>query len=366
MLKNLLILGSLSTSVFATASNETMTAAMFGAKTNDTMDETNGPKPGDYDYDLFRKDVRVVFVNAEFLYWTASEGSLDYAIKMKKPAWGPTTDASGSFQRADFGWNPGFRGNIGYFNAPNFWDLYGQYTYYKGTGTDHAHAPKESDLLLNGTWPEPNPTGTASLAKAHSDIKLRIDLVEFLVTRRFHPNAHLRMRLYGGIDAAWLRQSWAINYTDTAGVKSHLRNQWRFNGAGLRLGYIVDWYMHIHGFYLTGAISVAGFAGSYKNISRETSHFSGVGFNPALPLRNAHYKDNRLISHVQVMAGPSWQQYYTNYRVEVFAGYEFNMWNNLHEVYRSIEGAATASKPTIMSNCSIGLQGLTVRANLDF
>src|SRR5579863_2862199 len=46
-----------------------------------------------YDCDLFSKDKKVLFVNLEFLWWTVNEGALDYAIKMKNPAWGTPTDA---------------------------------------------------------------------------------------------------------------------------------------------------------------------------------------------------------------------------------------------------------------------------------
>ncbi len=345
------------------------TTAAFGAS-QASAPESSDPKPGDYDYDLFRKNDSTVFINAEFLYWTVNEGVNDYAIKMKSPAWGrdneTVTHAVGQYKLADFGWDPGFRGSIGFFNAPSYWDTYIQYTYYKGTGSDRTSAPEGDDLFLNGTWPHPNPTGEVPLASADTDIQFRLDLLEWLVTRRFFPNPHLRMRVYGGIDVAWLKQNWAMDYLDTEGVKSHLHNHWRFTGAGLRLGYIIDWYMHIKGLYLTGAISAAGLAGSYRNITRQTSHYVHAGYNPELPFANSHYHDTRLISHVQVMAGPAWQQAFDGWRAELSASYEFNIWSNLHEVYRSLADKPTGSKQTIMNNSIVGIQGVSVRLNIDF
>ena len=343
-----------------------LTTTVFAGSSKPKAVSSNGPKPGDYDYDLFSKNKRVVFVNAELLYWTVNESGADYAIQMKNPVWGPQTDAVGKFELTNFGWNPGFRGNIGYFNAPNYWDVYVQYTHFKGAGTDRTVAPVDSNLLLNGTWPEPDPTGDTSLSSAHSKINFSIDLLEWLVTRRFFPNPHLRMRLYGGLDVVWLRQNWEINYIDTAHETSHLRNQWRFNGAGIRLGCMIDWYMHIKGLYLTGAISGAGFAGSYRNVSRETSSYSAPGYDPRLPLRNAHYNDTRLVSHLQVMAGPSWQQSFEHWRAEICLSYEFNIWGNVHEVYRSLVDTRTAPKQTFMSNSIVGLQGASLRFNIDF
>src|SRR5690554_5324328 len=63
-----------------------------------------------YDYDLYHKDLEVWFGSAEFLYWTVDEGALDYAERMKQPAWSPTTSyASGSVQSATYDICPGVR-----------------------------------------------------------------------------------------------------------------------------------------------------------------------------------------------------------------------------------------------------------------
>jgi hypothetical protein len=318
-----------------------------------------------YDCDLFSKDTKVEFINLEFLYWTVNEGALDFAIKMKKPAWGDPTDAVGHYKRAEFGWDPGFRFNVGYFNAPHYWDAYLQYTYFFSAGSEHAHAP-QAPLYLNGTWPHPDPSGTVPLARADSKINLMMNLIDLLVTRRFHPNPHLRLRVNGGATVGWLRQNWEINFRDTAGNKSHLHNQWRFMGAGIQMGGIFDWFLGKGGYYVVAGTSLSVLAGDYHNVSKQRSNFSGKGFNPALPLRNAHYKDTRLIPHFQAYAGPSWQQSYKKFRTEIFLGYELNIWANLHEVIRTSSDAPTGPKLTTLDSAWIGIQGITFRWNLDF
>jgi hypothetical protein len=328
--------------------------------------EETQPAVGSYDYDLFRKDKKAIFINAELLYWTVNEGALDYAIKMKHPAWGSPTDAVGHYKVADFDWEPGFRVSLGYFNAPHYWDVYLMYTYYRGRGHDETHQPSQSDLFLNGTWPQPNPNDVTPLKKASSELELRESMVEALATRRFHPNPHLRMRLYGGAGVVWLRQNWEIDYTDINDVSSHLHNQWHFTGAGIRAGLILDWFLGKGGLFFTGLTSVACFAGDYHNVSKQSSHFSGPGFDPSLPLRNAHYHDTRLVPHFQASAGPSWQMAFGNIRTEVFLGYELNIWSNLHEVIRTTSGAPTSSKLTTLDIGMIGQQGVTLRWNLDF
>lgn len=332
----------------------------------DTSSEETQPAVGSFDYDLFRKDHKIHFINAELLYWTVNEGALDYAIKMKHPAWGSTTDATGKYKVAGFGWDPGFRVSVGYFNAPHYWDAYLMYTYFRAHGHDEAHRPKQGDLFLNGTFPQPNPTGTVPLSKATSDLEFRESMVEFLATRRFHPNPHFRMRLYGGPGVVWMRQNWEIDYRDINHVSSHLHNQWHFTGAGIRLGLILDWFLGKGGMFFTGLTSVACYAGDYHNVSKQRSKFSGGGFNPSLPLRNAHFHDTRLVPHFQASAGPSWQMAFGPYRTEVVLSYELNIWSNLHEVIRTSQDAPTAAKQTTLDTGMIGIQGVTLYWNFDF
>ncbi|MGH2611993.1 MAG: Lpg1974 family pore-forming outer membrane protein [Rhabdochlamydiaceae bacterium] len=327
------------------------------------------PPKVSYDTDLFRENNKIEFINLEFLYWSVNESAMDYALKMKNPAWGATTEGVGQYKVIDFGWNPGFRMNIGYFNAPHYWDAYLQYTYFKCTGQDRAHAPKAPDLFLNGTWPQPafDTQEEIPLAKAHSSVEMNLNVLDFLATRRFFPNPHLRMRLYGGATVGWLRQNWEIDYQDTADQTSHLHNHWKFTGAGVKAGYILDWFLGKGGIFFTGAVSAAVYAGDYHNINKQHSSDSNAGeFNTALPLRNVHYRDTRLVPYFQLLVGPSWQMAFNRFRTELFAGYELNFWTNLHEVYRTTTAAPTQAKQTIMSNSVMGIQGLTARWNFDF
>ncbi len=342
-----------------------LTAGLQGAQP--TQKKT--PAKVSYDTDLYRENNKIEFVNVEFLYWTVNESALDYALKMKSPAWGPTTEGVGHYKIIDFDWNPGFRLNVGYFNAPHYWDAYLQYTYFKGKGHNYAKAPDASNLYLNGTWAQPafNSSEEVPLAKASSSIDLSLNILDFLATRRFFPNPHLRMRLYGGPTVAWVRQNWEIDYLDTAQQTSHLHSHWQFTGAGIKVGYILDWFLGKGGIYFTGVVSAAMYAGTYHNVSKQKSSDSNQGqFDTTRPLRNIHYHDVRLVPVFQLLAGPSWQMAFGPYRTELFAGYELNFWTNLHEVYRTSAGAPQQAKQTIMSNAVVGIQGLTVRWNLDF
>ncbi len=349
-------------------SNETIAAKEPAKPPKNTPEHPVKPKvvTCSYDCDLFSKDTKVEFFNLEFLYWTVNEGALDYAIKMKKPAWGDPTDAVGHYKRAEFGWDPGFRCNLGYFNAPHYWDAQIQYTYFLSAGHESVSSPTDPGLFLNGTWPQPDPTGATPLAHADSEINFRMHLIDLLATRRFHPNPHLRIRIFGGATIGWLRQNWEINYRDTGGNTSHLHNQWHFTGAGLQLGGMADWFLGKGGYFLTAGAAGSFLAGDFHNVSKQKSHFPAPGFDLSLPLRNAHYQDTRLVPHFQAFAGPSWQQSFKKFRTEIFLGYELNIWANLHEVIRTSTTAPTAAKLTTLDSGWIGIQGLTFRWNLDF
>lgn len=314
-----------------------------------------------YDHDLFNKDKVVVFSNAEFLYWIVNEPGLDYALKMKDSAWNSSqVYANGDYHRATYDWSPGFRINIGWYNAPHYWDIAAQYTFLRDHGSTEVHHPDDPGLFLNGTWTQPNPVTPVALDKAHSDIHFHYNVGDVLCSRRFHPNPHFRMKLIGGGTVAWHRQEWTIDYTDLDNNKSHIRNAWRFTGAGIRTGLALDWYLDFYDFYLTGLASTAVLSGRYHNVSKQTISTSDT------PIRNAHYVDSRFTWNIQFSGGPSWQKTFDKVRTEIFLGYEFSGWTNLQEVYRSTSGSAQAPKETWINSGMIGLQGLTFRVNLDY
>jgi hypothetical protein len=318
-----------------------------------------------YDTDLFKKDTKAIFFNAEALCWTVDEGALDYAIKMDGPGWASTEAySSGSIENATFNWEPGFRLNVGYFNAPHYWDAYLEYTYFVDHGSNSATRPTGAGEFLNGTWaqPDPNVTSFIGLAEAHSQIHFHYNMLDLIATRRFHPNEHFRIRLAGGATVAWLRQDWKVHYRDQENEKSRIRNHWRFTGAGLRLALMLDWFLGKWNVYFTGKTSVALLGGQYHNVAKQTTTLSPTN----IPMRNAHLHDTRLALHWQFLAGPSWQKAFGSVRTELFLGYEFNAWSNLHEIIRSTQASPAAAKELWYNMSLIGIQGVTFRWNLDF
>lgn len=327
-------------------------------------------EPPAYDADLYRKDRAVGFATAEFLYWVVNEGAIDYALRMNHPSWTSSYGnyAVGEYRNAQFDWSPGVRAALGYFHAPKYWDVFAQYTYLFAQGTRASHPPEELAQYLNGTWAQPDMFSvdpSVPLAKAKSHIAMHYNVLDLLTSRRFFTNEHLRFNLFGGISSAFIYQNWNTYYTDLNDVREKIRNTWQFEGLGLRLGVKLDWFLGWD-FYLTGLASTGLLSGWYRNSMLQRTEALIAGVNNTVPVRNANFHDTRLTYTVQFMSGLSWQRCFEAFRFEALAGYEFTIWTNLHQIYRSSFSAPTSTKETYINSSDVSLQGMTLRFNLDY
>lgn len=328
-----------------------------------TKTKQNPPPPPPWDADLFRRNESVVSGHVEFLYWKPEEGALDYALKMKTPAWSNTVDsyAQGNFERSTFDISPGFRIGVGYFRAPKEWEVFGFYTRLSSSGNNSVERPTAAGEYLTATWPQI----LTVLTSAKTSLSLHYNVVDLLVDRYFNPNNHLRLRLMGGITGAWIDQTWSVRYFDNLSNTTFVRSDWKFGGGGFKAAMMVDWFWTCD-IYMTIHASLGGLIGPYKNRTKQTTSLSVSGSNPAIPIRNAKYEDVRIAPTVQLSLGPSWQKNFSSTRIELFAGYEITGWMNLQEVYHSTAGVPFATKETWINTSLLALQGLTTRLSADF
>ncbi len=314
--------------------------------------------------DLFKKCDQIVSSSVEFLYWTIAEGNLDYALKMRGAAWGPTPSyAQGRFENASYDLDPGIRVGFLYFRAPHYWESRWQYTRMTNRGKNHATKPGPTDQFLTGTWPQiiPEP-----LSGAHSRIHFNYNVFEWLISRVFIPNPHLRLRLLWGSAAAWMDQDWKVRYTDSTSNSTTIRNRWHFVGAGLKGGTIWDWYW-TGDLYLTGHGFLGLLMGSYSNHAKQKTTFQPtVSDQTSISIRDASYSDIRSTVTAQMIIGPSYQKNLAHNRIEIFAGFEMNAWMNLQEIYRSTAALASQAKETWTNSSMLTLYGLTTRISVDF
>lgn len=318
-------------------------------------------QPEKYDADLFKKDYDCIFVNGEFLYWSVLEAALDYAIRMNHPAPSGTPEsivwASGTVKSAEYNLDPGFRVAVGFYNAPKYWEVRGQYTRITNRGFKSTGKPSPTNEFLNGTFPQ---VLTTNITGSQSRIHLNYNVFDLLVDRVFDTNPHLRLRLMGGPTAAWMDQDWKVQYFDASNNNTTIRNRWHFIGGGLRAGIQSDWFWG-NNMFVTGVATTAALVGRYTNDAKQTATTVTGG-----PVRDAKFEDTRPTFTAQVMFGPSWQKNFPRNRVEIFVGYEMTAWLNLQEIRRSSGDIASAAKETWISPGMLALYGLTTRATVDF
>ncbi|HEY4255538.1 MAG TPA: Lpg1974 family pore-forming outer membrane protein, partial [Chlamydiales bacterium] len=271
--------------------------------------------------------------------------------------------AQGKYKTGSFDIEPGFRISLSYFRAPKEWEVWGSYTRLTSRGHDSTGKPAATNEFLTGTWPQ---TLSAPLTGASSSTHLNYNVVDAIANRYFHPNAHLRLRLIGGLTSAWMSQDWVVRYTDAAQESTRIQNKWKFAGGGFRFGLMADWFW-TSDIYLTARGTVGALMGCYKNESKQTTTVAASGSdNAAIPIRDATYRDGRGSLTMQASLGPSWQKSFNSTRVEIFAGYEINTWSNLQEIFRSTAAAPSAAKETWINSSLLAIQGLTTRLTMDF
>ena len=317
------------------------------------------------DEDLFAKDKRAILVNAEFLYWSAQAGNLQYAISQRHPVWAPPAvgSASGKYEAVKFDWAPGFRVSLGYFNAPKFWEVRAHYTWLSVSGSDSVKEPTENDVYLNGTF---HRYFESPIAFAKSHVNLDLNLADLLAARVFIPNPHLRLRLLGGLTGGRLNEEWKIEYYGRdAADYSYVKNKWKFTGAGFRAGLDADWFW-TSDIYLTGKISAAALMGKYVMTTFQKTTSAAEDRDPNIPAADAIYEDYRLAMNFQALLGPSWQKAFCSSRWELFAGYEFNHWQHLQEYIFSNSGEADDIKAALQLSSGLTFHGLVVRLSVDF
>lgn len=317
--------------------------------------------------DLFNKDDAALLISGEFLYWTISEGALDYAVRMRTPSWGPSDSyAQGDIERAEFNWEPGYRFTLGYYRAPNFWEADFQWTYIHFEGHDHSKRPPTNESrYIVGTYPQIFP---APVDHATSHIFLHYKMTDLLAHRVFHlfENPHLRVKLIGGITGVWLHQGWKVRYFDAMLNNTMINNKWRYWGFGFRAGLSFDWFWGLD-FYATGRMSTGLVVGHYQNHAKqETSAIPQAGDNPAVPVRDVRLSDYRVSYTMQFLLGPSYQKSYSSWRLEIFAGYEMSIWTNLQEIFRSTSAPADQAKETWINTGFVAMHGLTFRGTINF
>jgi len=178
-----------------------------------------------------------VFATLDFLYFYARENDLAYANVMKTVhrsavSFPMTATVPSSYKHVDTKWKPGVRVGLGWNMECDGWDLYANWTYYKGEGKGST-----SVTPFNTAFPTLGNQGVLPLwtdnaifyANATSPAfglfnsmsakwDFTFNSIDVEMGRRYYLSECFTMRPYTGLRATWTRTNFTLNGKDTINV----------------------------------------------------------------------------------------------------------------------------------------------------
>lgn len=324
------------------------------------------PEPRPYDYDLFSKDRECEYVDIEALVFKLLNNQA-VGAKFVTPSQQTNSQnsakAAEKIQNLNWHWRPGFRVTLGYFNAPKYWEVMGQYTWFEDSASKTVKSPNPNQNYLRvGCYLPIQEYANAlnPLAKIHATGDLYYNDLSALVTRNFYPNPHLRLRVIGGLTSMWAHQSSHLVNTFT-GISNTLNSTFnsKYWGVGFKMGTSADWYWG-KDFYITGKVFWAIVTGRW-NTNTKISNSEGALYDR---IADSAYNATQ---NFQFIFGPSYQKSYEKIRWELFVGYELNTWLGAITAYNypTTAGAQGWLFPQKFFE-DLTLTGVNVRLTLDF
>ncbi|HSW72900.1 MAG TPA: Lpg1974 family pore-forming outer membrane protein, partial [Chlamydiales bacterium] len=356
-----------------------------------------------------------VFITADFLYWQANEGQIDYADRVH------TLPNHFTFNGKDFtihpDYKPGFRVGAGWNVGENYkWELYANWTRFFTHGRSSQAVPNllinpytyrqfnsffgspvfsQTDFLIPNWWS--GILGPRSLAASARWI-LHFDVWDLEMGREIQIGTKFALRPHAGMRAARIHQRYNSDYTSfwtSLDVLSGTNNvhffiadtAFRasndFRGLGIEGGADL-WWEFLPSFSLFAQFGGSLLYGEFK-IHEKFQGFVNV-MNAAAqiiitPLETKIKKDiHDIVGNFDALLGLEWQHFFNcdKVRLSFMAGYEMGIWFRQNQMFTinsgvdstgflqggsAIEARADFVLTETQLSGNLTLQGLTVRAS---
>jgi hypothetical protein len=303
------------------------------------------------------------YAGADYLFWKVSQSHLDYVIpNAPLPSSIPTnhfagdTAQIGSIKEVNYNWNSGFRLNVGSIFPPDFWNIEAQYTYFHTHGSSRAFP--ETNSILYGTL---NEYTFVSPASASASAQFNYNVGDLFLAKRIGLSKQILCDLHMGATIAWLNHHFRTTYYPVEGATRYngiLHRRWNFKGGGIKTGFSTDWYLG-NGLSIFSTFNISALYGSLQNYFKQIS-VSYSSTDPIYPVQGNRLHDHRVVCSLQFLAGPSFGWRFSDWGFNLSAGYELNLWYNVHETLFSEIAVSTSSRVSRYEIGTLGLQGLTV------
>ncbi len=348
-------------------------------------------------------DGQGVYITADFTYWTAREQGTSFATTSGFESFGSTeipSTSTGKVIRPATKWRPGFKAGIGLDFCHDGWDVYAEYTWFRLNPGNTSKSVVTTDnpiasiggpagvsgvVLFDNFWgvngaPQfvaaaiANTLATPSVSVVQSPTfqrvqgkwKLDFNVVDLELGRNFYISRRLTLRPHVGLKGEWQKQKLTVTFdrnlttqgviTSTLQTKT-MNNKFSNWGIGVRAGVDTAWHL-ARLFSIFGDVAITGLwehfnAKRFDFLQFETTHQTSS---------NVHIK-NDFFTFAPVfewMLGLrfEWWTECNDFHFAFDAGWENQIWLFQNQFVRTYS--------TESDNSTLGLQGLTIKARLDF
>jgi|GEM_PF-2235331 len=307
-------------------------------------------------------DQSAFYAGADFLFWRTLQHHTSFLVHNQFNS-GQRDSVIGDYLNADFQWDAGFRGKLGYRFKPTFWELEAVYTFFSNTGGGGMGGPTTQNFIEIGV----NEQRTAALlVRSDSTVDLEYHTGDILLARRMLITPNFLLRFFAGATAGYIRETFSFTYLSRAinAFDTKERFDIDFEGWGPKLGVSYDQYIG-KGFSLFSQLAVGALVGSYK-YQIDVSTFKNTSiFTKVQTLQDRLIDETRVTTTSQLIFGPSYAiASKDKWGLNIKALYEVNPWFNFYEFALSTSGANRRQPRNLKA--MMCPQGLTMSATLTF
>ncbi|WP_420420914.1 Lpg1974 family pore-forming outer membrane protein [Simkania sp.] len=288
------------------------------------------------------------YLTADFIWWTVREDGLFHAVT------GVAANPSkGRVHDIDVDWEPGFKVGLG-FNLPHDgWDVFANYTWIKSS-VSGSKSTDAGDMISYWSIGGAPLTGITN-SRASWDITFHN--LNFEIGRNCYLSQFLKLRLFAGVQAAWIYQDYDVRQVVAADDSiDRLRLDQDFWGAGIRAGLNTAWQF-TQNWSIYADLALAILYGEFDLDRRDSNQPQG-----GVETTSIHTGVDPMTFEptVGVGAGLRWETWFgsNNYHILFQLGWEQQIWILQNEFIKV---------PTETDHVGdLVLQGLTLKGRFDF
>ncbi len=313
------------------------------------------------------------FVELSAIYWHPKVGGTEFAYTDQSP--NATFPIKGDVKDMDFSWEWGLKAGVGYNFAYDGWELFLNYTWLNGHGSEHTSAGQTDSVIplrAAGTITEPD--GYFAFCKtAKSQFDFSYNSLDLELARHFFISENLSLRPFAGLKAAWIDLEQISRYYGgepngmALGIGAntvHVKDDSNFWGVGPRIGLGSKWHLG-KGFSLFGDFSGALVYGCF-----DVDHKERYSLRTETNYIDIGDKTHAFSPNVQMQLGIGYDTYVNCDRnhLTIRLSFDSQYWWGVNKMFKVDDIINTSNAAVRYERISedASLQGLTLDLRVDF